>query len=71
MPIPLIIGAAAAAAKELLPTIIKLAVGVLIAVIVIPMFVISAMIYFPFCCYSLYQKILFHRRSKQLPPCDG
>ena len=36
-------GAAAAAAKELLPTIIKLAVGVLIAVIVIPMFVISAM----------------------------
>ena len=38
---------AAAAAKELLPTIIKFAVGVLIAVIVIPMFVISAMIYFP------------------------
>lgn len=36
-------GAAAAAAKELLPTIIKLAVGVLIAIIVIPMFVISAM----------------------------
>ena len=36
-------GAAAAAAKELLPTIIKFAVGVLIAVIVIPMFVISAM----------------------------
>ena len=40
-------GAAAAAAKELLPTIIKFAVGVLIAIIVIPMFVISAMIYFP------------------------
>ena len=36
-------GAAAAAAKELLPTIIKFAVGVLIAIIVIPMFVISAM----------------------------
>ena len=36
-------GAAAAAAKELLPTIIKLAVGFVIAVIVIPMFVISAM----------------------------
>ena len=35
-------GAAAAAAKELLPTIIKFAVGVLIAIIVIPMFVISA-----------------------------
>ena len=36
-------GAAAAATKELLPTIIKFAVGVLIAIIVIPMFVISAM----------------------------
>ena len=36
-------GAAAAAAKELLPTIIKFAVGVLIAIIVIPIFVISAM----------------------------
>lgn len=36
-------GAAAAAAKEFLPTIIKFAVGVLIAIIVIPMFVISAM----------------------------
>ena len=36
-------GAAAAAAKEALPTIVKLAVGVLIAIIVIPMFVISAM----------------------------
>lgn len=36
-------GAAAAPAKELLPTIIKFAVGVLIAIIVIPMFVISAM----------------------------
>ena len=36
-------GAAAAAAKELLPTIIKFVVGVLIAIIVIPMFVISAM----------------------------
>ena len=36
-------GAAATAAKELLPTIIKFAIGVLIAIIVIPMFVISAM----------------------------
>ena len=36
-------GAAAAAAKEALPTIVKFAVGVLIAIIVIPMFVISAM----------------------------
>ena len=36
-------GAAIAAAKEALPTIVKLAVGVLIAIIVIPMFVISAL----------------------------
>ena len=34
-------GAAAAAAKEALPAIVKLAVGGLIAIIVIPMFVIS------------------------------
>ena len=38
-----IAGGLPAAAKELLPTIIKFAVGVLIAIIVIPMFVISAM----------------------------
>ena len=36
-------GAAVAAAKEALPTIVKFAIGLLMAVIVIPMFVISAM----------------------------
>ena len=36
-------GAAIAAAKEALPTIVKFAVGFVIAVVVIPMFVISAM----------------------------
>ena len=38
-----IYGAAAAAAKEALPTIIKIVVGFVIAVVVLPMFVISAM----------------------------
>ena len=38
-----IYGAAAAAAKEALPTIIKFVVGFVIAVVVLPMFVISAM----------------------------
>ena len=36
-------GAAIAAAEEALPTIVKFAVGFVIAVVVIPMFVISAM----------------------------
>ena len=38
-----IYGAAAAAAKEALPTLVKLVVGFVIAVVVLPMFVISAM----------------------------
>ena len=38
-------GAAAAAAKEVLPTIVKFAVGFVIAVVVLPMFVISAMLH--------------------------
>ena len=36
-------GAAAAAAKEALPTVVKFGIGFVIAVIVLPMFVISAM----------------------------
>ena len=49
-------GAAAAAAKELLPTIIKFAVGVLIAIIVIPMF--------------RYAKYVFRLRNVRKGPAD-